>query len=188
MVVLVGLGIALYLRTHGGGRAESGSLVLVGDSLNVGIEPYLRDAFGYWEIATDDAVGRSTADGIAALERLRGTPGPVVVSLGTNDDPSDAGSFHARVEELLRLVPGRCVIWATLWRDGAPENRLNEVLHEIARSRPNVHLLDWAAMLEAHPEWRARDETHGSPDGYRARAEEVAKLARSCARGSATAG
>jgi lysophospholipase L1-like esterase len=188
IVVFVGLGLALYFRTHGEVRAERGSLLLVGDSLNVGIEPYLRDVFGDWEITSDDAVGRSTADGVAALERLRATPGPVVVSLGTNDDPSDAGSFHARVEELLRLVAGRCVIWATLWRDGAPEEGLNEVLHEIARSRPNLHLLDWAAMLEAHPEWRAPDETHGSPDGYRARAEEVAKLARSCARGSATAG
>jgi lysophospholipase L1-like esterase len=156
-------------------------VLLVGDSLNVGIEPYLHESLEHWKITSDDVVGRATTDGIAAIERNRGTSGPVVISLGTNDDPENAEAFRSRVEQLLELLPShRCVIWATLWRDGAPETGLNDVLQDVARTRSNVHLLDWAAMLRDHPDWRAPDETHGSPDGYRARAEEVARLARAC--------
>jgi hypothetical protein len=178
-LVIVGLVLFAHFRTRT--RTASGSVLLVGDSLNVGIEPYLDESLEHWRITSDDVVGRATADGIAAIERNRGTSGPVVISLGTNDDPDNAEAFRSHIEQLLELLPShRCVIWATLWRDGAPETRLNDVLQDVARTRPNVHLLDWAAMLRDHPDWRAPDETHGSADGYRARAEEVARLARAC--------
>jgi hypothetical protein len=178
-LVIVGLVLVAHFRSHT--RTASGSVLLVGDSLNVGIEPYLRESLEHWKITSDDVVGRATSDGIAAVERERRARGPVVISLGTNDDPGDADAFRSRVEQLLELLPSwRCVIWATLWRDGAPETTLNDVLQDVARTRPNVHLLDWAGMLRDHPDWRAPDETHGSPEGYRARAEEVARIARAC--------
>jgi hypothetical protein len=37
--------------------AASGSVTLVGDSLNVGAEPYLRDELGGWTISAHDRVG-----------------------------------------------------------------------------------------------------------------------------------
>jgi lysophospholipase L1-like esterase len=172
--------LALALDDRGG-PVDGGSIVLIGDSLNVGVEPYLRELLEHWRIRSDDVVGRPTSEGLAALAAVHGATGPIVVSLGTNDDPGDPEAFRDEVERLLgRIGPTRCVIWATLWRDGAPETQLNAVLNEIARTRANVLLLGWASMLERHPEWVAPDATHGSPDGYRARAEEVVRLMRAC--------
>ena len=177
-VVLVGVG--LWLRSNQPTQ-EAGSVVLVGDSLNVGIEPYLPQVLHGWRVRSDDLVGRSTADGLSVLARMREQPGPLVISLGTNDDPAATGAFAADVERALALAgPGRCVIWATLWRDGAPEDGLNGVLEAAARQHTNLRLLSWASMLAGHPEWRAPDGTHGSPDGYAARADEAARLVRSC--------
>ena len=104
-----------------------------------------------------------------------------MVSLGTNDDLGDPEAFRDEVERLLgRIGPTRCVIWR---RSGAtaPRRRSSTPSStEIARTRTNVLLLGWASMLERHPEWVAPDATHGSPDGYRARAEEVVRLMRAC--------
>src|SRR5262249_39212349 len=77
-----------------GGRSSAplqrGAVSLVGDSLNVGVEPYLQEALDGWTIATDDVVGRSTETGLEHLrEKGAGLGQYVVISLGTND-PSDA--------------------------------------------------------------------------------------------------
>jgi lysophospholipase L1-like esterase len=178
-VAVVGAAFLLWVPARD--PSESGSLVLVGDSLNVGTELYLNEFLEGWEVAADDLAGRSSHGGLAALAEARRAPGPIVVSLGTNDDPNDPEAFRTRASRLLDLVgPARCVVWATLWRDGEPMGSLNAVLAELARERPNLRLLDWAEMLRRHPDWLASDGTHGSPAGYRARAEEAARLVRAC--------
>ncbi len=180
--LLAAAGVGAFLLLRGGSEpSRHGSALLVGDSLNLGIEPYLGRALRGWTIRADDVVGRSTAAGLAAFARHRAAPGPLVVSLGTNDDPRNAAAFRSEVADLLdRAGPDRCVIWATLWRNGRPEAILNGVLEAAARERPNLRLLDWAAMLADHPGWRAPDGTHGSEPGYQARAEEAARLVRAC--------
>jgi hypothetical protein len=50
---------------------------------------------------------------------MREQPGPLVISLGTNDDPAATGAFAADVERALASPGGRCVVWATLWRGEA---------------------------------------------------------------------
>ena len=87
--------LALALDDRGG-PVDSGSIVLIGDSLNVGVEPYLRDLLEHWRIRSDDVVGRPSSEGLAALAAVHGATGPIVVSLGTNDDPGDPEAFRAR--------------------------------------------------------------------------------------------
>lgn len=175
---------ALLVLRQGGDRqaAAAGAVALVGDSLNVGIEPYLAGALPGFEIAADDRVGRRTEEGIAELEQGRAHLAPyVVVSLGTNDSPSGVAAFRAAVGRLLELVgPGRCLLWATIWRDGAASEALNQVLVDAAARHPRMRLIDWAAMVGAHPGWLAPDGLHGSPAGYRERARATAAALRDC--------
>ena len=153
---------------------------MVGDSLNLGTEPSLRDALPRWTFRTDDVVGRSTATG---LERLRTTAlAPyVVISLGTNDPSSEVDAFRAAVAEALQIAgPRRCVVWATIHRDGNAYDPFNDVLDAATRGNRNLRLIEWAQMVDKHPDWLAFDGVHGSSDGYAARAEAVIAAMRSC--------
>jgi lysophospholipase L1-like esterase len=185
-LLLVAALAALLVERHRNASTAAvvkrGTATLVGDSLNVGIEPYLPAALPQWKIVANDRVGRTTAEGIGELEAGRPPLSPyVVVSLGTNDGQDVAG-FRADVARVLRLIgPNRCVTWATIWRDGKPNDAFNEVLRDAARANRRVRLVEWAEMARAHPDWLAGDHLHGNETGYRERARAVAAATMSCA-------
>jgi hypothetical protein len=162
--------------------AASGPVTLVGDSLNVGIEPYLRDELDGWTIDAHDRVGRSTAEGIAELRSLGGTAAPiVVVSLGTNDAHGSEDEFRQLVAQAVELVgPERCLVWATIVRDGTARDGFNEALADAAAEHVNVRLVDWAAIVAADSSALGPDAVHGTPDGYGLRASETARAIRAC--------
>jgi hypothetical protein len=185
LLVAVALAALLVVRNRGepGTAVSRGTVTLVGDSLNVGVERYLSAALPGWKLVADDRVGRTTPEGIVELEAGRpGLSSHVVVSLGTNDPPEAVAAFRADVARLLVLVgPNRCVIWATIWRDGAPNDPFNAVLRDAADVNRRVRLVEWAEMVQAHPDWLASDGLHGSEEGYRERARAVAKATKGCA-------
>jgi lysophospholipase L1-like esterase len=178
------LAALLVVRQRGESAAPPvvGTATLVGDSLNAGIESPLRGVLPRWTIVTNNRVGRSTAEGVAELEAGRPALSPyVVISLGTNDPPDAVDGFRAGVARALELIgPGRCVIWATIWRDGAPNDAFNDVLRKAAEVTPRLRLVAWAEMVDGHREWLAADGLHGSEAGYRERARAVAEASRSC--------
>ncbi len=185
LLVAVAVGALVVVRNpryHTASPVLHGTVTLVGDSLNVGIEPYIGAALPGWKVVTNDRVGRATSEGIAELEAGRPTLSNfVVVSLGTNDPPGDVTGFRRNVRRALALVgPNRCVVWATIWRDGAPNDAFNDVLREAAAANRRLTLVEWAEMVERHPELLAADGLHGNEDGYRERARAVATAARSC--------
>jgi len=192
LLVLVGVTIGVIvggtLSFRGQAAREPasgpGALTLVGDSLNVGIEPYLRQALPDSRIEAFDLVGRGTPDGIDALRRLRGTLAPVlVVSLGTNDPEGTEPRFRVLVDEALELAgDDTCVVWATIVRDGAARTGLNEVLVAAQGRHPNLRLVEWAAMVEDDPGLLASDLVHGTPEGYARRASATARVVRACTR------
>jgi hypothetical protein len=161
---------------------DLGAATLVGDSMNVGTDPYLREALSGWRIDAHDRVGRTTAEGVEQLRALGGAVAPVVVvSLGTNDADGSEDEFRALVGDVLRLAgPGRCVVWATIVRGGAPRAGFNDVLEEAAAAHRQLRLLDWAMLVEHDESLLAGDLVHGTPDGYVRRAEETARIARTC--------
>lgn len=186
LLVAVALGALVLVRNpryHSATPAARGTVTLVGDSLNVGIEPYMAGALPGWKVVTNDRVGRTTPEGIAELEAGR-TPlsNYVVVSLGTNDSPTAVIDFRQNVDRVLALIgPNRCVVWATIWRDGEPSTAFNDVLRKAAAMNQRLELVEWAEMVERHPELLAADGLHGNEDGYRERAGAVAVAARGCA-------
>ena len=158
------------------------AVTLVGDSLNVGTEPYLREALPGWRIDAHDRVGRTTREGVERLRALGGTLAPVVVvSLGTNDPDGSEGEFRRLVDEAIEIAgPGRCLLWATIVREGSGRTPFAIVLQEARAAHPNVRLVEWALMVAGDDSLLAADFVHGTPEGYRQRAEETARAIRAC--------
>jgi hypothetical protein len=163
-----------------------GKVSLVGDSLNLGVEPYLQSELQGWQVETDDVVGRSTATGIEQLQAQSASLGSyVIVSLGTNDPVETVDAFRAGVVEALRIAtPRRCVVWATIRRDGDAYEPFDRVLRDASRGNRSLRLVEWTSMIRAHPEWLAGDGIHASADGYEARAKAIVDAMRTCPRGA----
>lgn len=183
--LLVGLAgaalVAVATRGDDSSARRTGSIALVGDSLNVGIEPYVAEELDGWTIANDNVVGRRGEEGLAELKRMRAELAPVVVvSLGTNDPQNDVDGFRRLVDDVIRAAgPTRCVVWSTIWRDG-PNEGFNAVLRDATDRHRTLEVADWASLVAARPELLAPDGVHGSPEGYAARAAQVARIAEDC--------
>jgi lysophospholipase L1-like esterase len=161
---------------------SGGAVTLVGDSLNVGIEPYLPRYLAGWTIDAHDEVGRTTSAGLDVLRAKRDSLAPVVViSLGTNDDADDVVGFRRQVRAALRIAgQQRCVVWVTMARDGATFAGFNDLLADEARRSDRLRVVDWARMVEAAPELLAGDGIHATETGYTRRAAAVARAVRDC--------
>ena len=173
---------ALFVVTRDERTQGASAATLVGDSLDVGTEPYLRSELRGWKVDVHDRVGRPTAEGVEVLRALGGRLSPiVVVSLGTNDADGTEAAFRRLVDEALEAAgPETCVVWVTIVRDGEPRHGFNDVLVEAAETHANLHLVDWASLVESDPTLLAGDLVHGSPFGYARRAQETARVVREC--------
>jgi len=173
--------VVLASRGEGAEARSTGSVTVLGDSLNVGIEPYLADELEGWTISNHSVVGRRGEEGLAELEAVGGDLAPVVViSLGTNDPQADVDGFRRLVDDVVRLAgPTRCVVWSTIWRDGANEG-FNDVLRDAESRTRTFAVADWARLVGERPELLASDGVHGTPDGYAERAAQVARIAERC--------
>jgi hypothetical protein len=185
LLAAVAVGAIVVDRNRGGLATATprGTVTLVGDSLNVGVERPLAAALPGWRLVANDRVGRSTPEGIAELEAGRPMlSSHVVISLGTNDPPGGVAAFRADVARLLELIgPDRCIVWATIWRDGAPSDAFNSVLRDASDVNRRLRLVEWSEMAQAHPDWLAADGLHGNETGYRERARAIADAAKGCA-------
>jgi len=184
IVLAVAIAVAVYAvkRPDDSPAHATGSATLVGDSLNVGIEPYLGDELPGWRMDAHDRVGRATQEGIDMLRSLGGGLAPVVVvSLGTNDSDGSEPEFRKLVYQAVAIVgPRRCLVWATVVRDGSPRTGFNLVLHEARSAHPNIRLVEWADLVGENSDLLAGDLVHGTPEGYARRAEETARAIRDC--------
>jgi lysophospholipase L1-like esterase len=184
IVLAVAIAVAVYAvkRSDDSPPHAAGSATLVGDSLNVGIEPYLDDELPGWRVDAHDRVGRATQEGIDELRSLGGGLAPVVVvSLGTNDSDGSEQEFRKLVNQAVAIVgPRRCLVWATVVRDGTPRTGFNQVLEDARSEHPNVRLVEWAALVGDDGELLAGDLVHGTPEGYARRAEDTARAIRDC--------
>ena len=168
--------------THRTSAPPPSAVSLVGDSLNVGIESDLRGLLPGWRFGADDELGRPTATGLERLRAAGSSLSPyVVISLGTNDPSTVVDAFRRAVEEVLQLAgPHRCVVWATIHREGDAYAAFNEILRSEAARNRNLRLVEWSNMIERDRNLLAADGIHGTPDGYRARAEAVIEQLRAC--------
>lgn len=185
LVLAVAIGAAIVVaRQSDDERAatDTGEVTLVGDSLNVGIEPHLAKELPGWRVDAHDRVGRATVEGVDELRALRRSLAPiVVVSLGTNDAEGSEQTFRRLVDDAITVVgPDRCLIWATVVRDGAERTGFDRVLRDARAAYSNLRLVEWATLVSDDPSLLAGDRIHGTPDGYARRAAETARAIRAC--------
>ncbi len=183
-MVIVGIGLVAGSVACGGVAAPR-TLVHVGDSLAVGTDPYLPALLRGWTLTSSAIVGRRSDEGLMALRELGPSlPRVVVLSLGTNDDPADVEAFTATVREVVRLTGSRrCVIWTTIARPairGHSYAAFNRILRTEAQRSSSFKLVDWAGMVSRNPSFLRPDGVHGVAAGYRARANETARVAKRC--------
>lgn len=158
-------------------RAAQGPVLVLGDSLAVGMRPFLIPMLGGGEVAWNARTGRTTPQGLqvlrATLPQVR--PTTVVVSLGTNDG-SDPRRFADRIRRVLRALPPRaCVIWPTIIRPPrkGPYAALDRVLREQARRDPRFVAPSWDyAVLRGSV--RLPDGVHPDQFGFLYRSRMIA--------------
>lgn len=178
------------LRVRGRRVAEAPSLansrdrlVVIGDSLAVGMKPYL----GNRAISVDASIGRPLAQGMRVLA---GTKLPssrsyaLAISLFTNDDPTSVGALKGAVRQTLaRVGKSGCVIWATIAAppvNGVTYARANAVLKQIASTEPHLQLVHWAEVVGRRGDLLEPDDVHPNASGYQLRARMYLEAAQRC--------
>jgi lysophospholipase L1-like esterase len=164
--------------------ASAREVLVVGDSLAVGIRPHLPALLPGDALTFDVRSGRTTPQGLDRLRaaRRRLDPDVVVVSLGTNDG-ADPARFVARIAKVLALVPDEaCVVWPDIHR---PPRKgafaaLNRVLRALPEADPRVHVVRWREAV-ATGRVVLPDGLHPDAAGYERRARMVAAAVRRCA-------
>jgi hypothetical protein len=160
-------------------------LLVNGDSLAVGTQPYLPRELGGWRVVQSVAVSRHAPEGAEVMRAYgRALPRVIHVSLGTNDDPRAVSSFRAAIRAVMEAAgPHRCVVWTNVVRpavQGTSYAGYNHVLAKEARSRDQLRLVNWARLVRRNPQWLTGDGVHVSAEGYQARAHAVARSVRRC--------
>jgi hypothetical protein len=174
VTLLVAGAIALVCPTA---RAAQGPVLVLGDSLAVGMRPFLGSMLPDREVVWDARTGRTTPQGLVRLraDLPQVTPTTVVVSLGTNDG-SDPGRFASRMRRLLLALPATaCIVWPAIYRPPrkGPYEALNRVLRRQARRDPRFVVPRWdVAVLRG--EVRLPDGLHPDEFGFRHRSRIVA--------------
>lgn len=159
------------------GVAEPDVLV-VGDSLAVGTQPFLSELLAGRNLVADVRNGITTPQGLRMLRMsLRHmTPRTVVVSLGSNDG-GDPRRFADRLHRFLALLPSdTCVVWSTIIRPPrkGPYRALNRVLHKAKKQEPRLVVVDWEHAVTGGAV-HLRDGLHADEDGYRYRGSMIAQ-------------
>lgn len=153
-------------------------VLVVGDSLAVGMLPYLGDRLPGRDITWSVRKGIATPQGVKRVRTalLTGRPRVIVLSLGTNDG-SDARVFRSRMRDIMdRAGKGTCVIWSTVHR--APRKgafaAINRVLRRQAKKDDRIVLLDWAKLVVRRAVVLP-DGVHPDEPGYVVRSDMVAR-------------
>ncbi len=158
-----------------------GRVLVVGDSLAVGMKPYLTHELRPHRVVWNALAGQTTPWGLRKLQTtLRWyRPQAVVVSLGTNDGPSGT-AFARRIDTALDHIPrSACVIWPDVYRPSrkGPFRALNSALDRAALTHRRLHVVPWREVV-ARNHVRLADGLHPDANGYHYRSALIARAVR----------
>lgn len=169
----------------GGGNA----VVLIGDSLAVGMAPALQGLLPDRPLLVDARIGRPLDEGMAILAGAQPPKASFAYSLFTNDDPIRIEQLDAAVRSSVASLGAHgCAVWATIVRPkvaGRSYAQVNARLRALALDPAlggRLLVADWARAVQYHRgAWLARDRIHATPAGYLARAQLYADALSTCA-------
>jgi lysophospholipase L1-like esterase len=185
LTALILAGAAAVLLSGAPATAQNGgaTVLVIGDSLQVGSGPYLEQELSATPVDSDDRQSRRSAEGPEALRaRLRPEHTVVVFDLGTNDDPSNPDALYANLQAARAAIGDRCLVVATVLRppyNGFTVDGMNAALERFALN-PGVQLVDWHGVATGTPGILYEDGVHARPEGYALRGRLIADAVRSC--------
>jgi len=167
-------------------RLPQHDVLVIGDSLAIGMADSLRAALPGWRVRIDARIGRPLGEGMQILAAERDPPAILALSLFTNDGPRATAQL-AQAVRATATRPGGCAVWATIAAppiDGVSYAAANELLEQLARDpdlAPGLQLVDWRSLVGRDPSFLEGDRVHGTPEGYRALGRLYADAIRACA-------
>ena len=149
----------------------TGALYAVGDSVLLGTEPYLRSTLAGWDVRLDARVSRGVPEGFELVRMNEDRIGDVLVLvLGHNyGGPGFTRWLDALLGEL-DDVPRIVLVTVAEWSPAQRE--VNEAIRRAPEDHDNVLVADWAAVLEANPQF-LRDHVHPGRAGATALANLI---------------
>ncbi|MEZ5208214.1 MAG: hypothetical protein R2690_14875 [Acidimicrobiales bacterium] len=152
-----------------------GTIFAVGDSVLQGVDPFLGQAVGGWDLRTDAEVGRTFPGGIDALFRNRASVGQVmVIILGHNY--GGGGRAQAYLDEIMSVArTSQRVVLVTVTEWSPAQAEVNRAIYATAQRYPNVVVAPWAETVRANPEF-LWDHVHPNRSGSVALANLIATM------------
>lgn len=141
------------------------SITAIGDSVMVGVTPYLEKMLP--GITVDAEIGRQMShadDLLPALEAKDPLSGTVIIGLGTNG----AFSEESLTSLLDSLQSAEQVLLVNTRVPKDWEENVNKMLSEIGGSYSNTTIVDWHGASKDHPEYFREDGVHLEPAGAEA--------------------
>jgi hypothetical protein len=170
---------ALVLAVPAAQAAPSGSVLVVGDSLEELSSPYLARYLPGVEL-TVNAVGGSNTFEILDLFEESYDPSQQVIVFdgGTNDNPNYPQILEENLGKVAATVGDRCMVVPTVHGytvEGTGNEGKNSVVRRFAAARPGTQVPEWAEFVHEHPELMQSDGLHPIEQGSEARAELIAQ-------------
>ncbi len=153
---------AVTTSTSASPEPKGTGVTAIGDSIMIDAAPFLRQLLP--GITIDAVVGQQLVEVQAAVPKLRaeGAIGDrLIVELGTNGPYTPA----QLVELLHSLGPMRRIVLVNTYVDRPWEAEVNATIATVARTYPNVTLVDWNALGAEHPSYFYPDGVHLNPEG-----------------------
>ena len=189
--VLTAAAVLAGLISGAPAQAAAGGVLVIGDSLEVGSGPYVRQQLAGTPVTVDARTGRPSSEGVAVLrQRLTAADRVVVFDLGVNDDPSQPQALAADLEAARQLAGPRCLVVSTLSRppyNGISINGLNGAIRSFVAASPDVQVVDWRSAAQSYPGLIGPDGVHPTPQGYELRGSLVARAVEGCPSGGGAA-
>ena len=114
----------------------------------------------------DARQGRTTPEGLRALEQRRRDVHDVAVVLLGHNDAVDPTAYRARIDAIVdELADVPLVLLLTNYEFEAGRDRMNDQLRVVDALHDNVELVDWNAVVRGHP--RRHRSRRAPPDPHR---------------------
>jgi hypothetical protein len=170
------------------GLGGGNTVVVIGDSLAVGMAPALQGLLPGRPVLVDARIGRPLDEGMAVLAGSDPPKASFAYSLFTNDDPLRIEQLDAAVRSSVAVLGQHgCAVWATIVRPkvgGRTYAQVNARLRALSVDPAlsgRLLIADWAEAVRGHRKaWLARDKVHATAAGYLARAQLYADALGGC--------
>jgi lysophospholipase L1-like esterase len=137
-------------------------ITVIGDSVIVGVEPYLKDKLP--KIKVDGKVGRQMSHAKELIDELRSQRilgDRIIIELGTN------GPFNKdHLRNLLDALSGaKQVLVVTTRVPKGWQDSVNATIKEVTVEFDNAKVVDWYTASEGKAEYFYKDGVHLKPEG-----------------------